>query len=197
MTSPTDDQIADEVRRVLASAEFHAPAESFWVWFWRTVGDGLLGLLRWLEVIGPLWRLVIVVVSLGLLLLAALHGWSIYRRSALSRRARTVADAGATPAPSADALAQLALAQLRSGDLRAAARTVQRAAIVHTCGRAGIPWSETTADWEWVATLGKRASAPGALARFTALTEQVAFGHAADPAAFERCWRLFQQMRAA
>jgi hypothetical protein len=189
VTSPSDSEIADRLREILDSPEFH---KRFSDYATEELTKGLKAIFHWLQALSPEMRWGLLVVC-GLLLAAiALQTWLLLRSS--SRSVRTARngtidlDVGEAP----EAIAARARKLAEAGRIREAARALQQAALLRFSRERGLPWRPELADWEWVAALR---DVPG-LGEFTRAAQRIAYGPDPDQDGFTSCDHLYVALTA-
>jgi len=182
VTVPSDAEIAERLRAILAEPEFQEAQDPAW---WRVLKRFVYALLGWLEdqPAGVRWLLLLVAVAL--LAAIAIHLLvtfrQVLREAPLTRRGD--ADLPVTRTPTSEDLLAEARALRSAGRLREAARALQQARLLLECRRRAVPWRATLADWEWIDELGR----PAELVEFTRATQTIAFGAAPSLPAVEAC----------
>ncbi len=190
MTSPSDTEIADRLREILDSPEFH---KRFSDYASEELIKGLKAIFHWLKELSPVMRWGLFAVCALLLVAIALQTWLLLRSSGrglrvASKRGALDLDVGEAPEAIAARARQLAAA----GKIREAARALQQAALLRLSRERGMPWRPELADWEWVVTLR---DVPG-LGEFTRVAQRVAYGPDSNPEGFRSCDHLYLALTA-
>ncbi|HET6150987.1 MAG TPA: hypothetical protein VFH68_25850 [Polyangia bacterium] len=182
MTVPSDAEIGERLRAILAAPEFQQAQEPVW---WRAFKRIVHGLLDWLEGQPAVVRWGLLLLALALLAAIAIHLFitfrQVLREAPLTRRGD--ADPQVTRTLSSEDLLAEARALRSAGRLREAARALQQARLLLECRRRAVPWRATLADWEWIDELGR----PADLIEFTRATQTIAFGASPSLPAVEAC----------
>jgi hypothetical protein len=185
VTSPSDSQIAERLRAILDSPEFH---KHFSDYATEEVTKALKAIFHWLKELSPELRWGLVAVCALLLAAIALQTWLLLRsgsRSLPVAGRRGVMDGEVGDAP--EVIAARARALAASGRVREAARALQQAALLRLSRERGLPWRPELADWEWVAALRDVAG----LGEFTRAAQRIAYGPDSDARGFESCEHLY------
>jgi hypothetical protein len=179
----SDSEVASKLAAILARPEFQPDIFDHLGVKLRRAVDAFQ---KWLDALGPVGRWGFSLAAFAFLLAILIHLGRSYREALAApvRGALRPEPSGPVTRPSAASLATLARGLAEAGRLREAARALQQAVLVALCARAGLAWSPSPADWEWMRVLGAR---PG-LQDFTQRAQAIAFGARPTREAFEECW---------
>jgi hypothetical protein len=187
VTSPSDADIAERLRAILGTPEFHKRFSDYAI---EEITKGLKEIFHWLQRLSPVMRWWLFAVCVLLLAAIVLQTWLLLRSAkhslrVASRNGQLDLDFDVGEGP--EAIAARARKLAGAGRFREAARALQQAALLRLARERGLPWRPELADWEWVAML-RGASGLGELTR---ATQRLAYGPDAAPEAFASCDRLY------
>jgi hypothetical protein len=182
IVQPSDADIGERLRQILASEEFQPRAvDRLGQWFAEHDAE-LSAWLASLHGVGRLFALLFLALAVAALVWA-IQAWLVPHGAPRERQAvGSVAEAlDATPA----ALLALARALADAGSLREAARALQTAALRAACDERELVWRPALSDGEWLSLLGPAEE----LVALTRATQHLAFGPGPTRAAFDACER--------